>query len=637
MNFTNQNNPNIDFNLNINNLIPPKKTMSSNNVSSNNNKRLSLLKKECKKTKILFNTFSAKINMTENKSQKKSNLIINRNNDNNNNKIRKINKAKSANYNKIKYYDSEEDKKRDSYLYLVKLKKYYSMQNNNIYNNSKSKYSSLSQSHNTKKIKTKIQNNEHNNTNNYFTINNYYINSKLSMTIDSNNKNNNIYNNIIPRNTSHSIFNKKNILNNDISEIINTRKKFNETYNRFYNMEQTLIKKNKKEITSKNNDTFDYSSMNEYWNKRNQDNNKKIVKIKNQLLKKGQREIKSAPKISNKSKELALNSSKNKNDNIKYNNIFDKLFHKKYINNSDINQKKLNSKPRINQKSEKMIRTIDDLFLWNNKRQKKIKEYETKIYKKEIFNKKNINLTSETLLKERRPFYTNKKVEDRLIEQGKTIKYKNKKYKEKTLNEMTEQKKYSNRNYNKIKNIKSKYMPKEESKNNESNTSNTKKSNNLFNFNYDYNINIFNKRTALFDKSKSNIIKELNDKTKKNEVLPNTNSKSLLLQNYMKSKVNQNKNNFKIKYNVTDFGSSDYKNEEEKNNMDNIEKLKAGLINNYEKNNFSVNKNVNNNTDRNKKGKNSNIFSIKDKRLEDLKKIIDFSDKLYKNQIKINS
>jgi len=636
MNFTNQNNPNIDFNLNINNIIPPKKTMSSNHVSSNNNNRVSLLKKECKETKILFNTFSAKINMAENKSQKKSNMIINRNNDNNN-KIRKINKAKSANYNKIKYYDSEEDKKRDSYLYLVKLKKYYSIQNNNIYNNSKSKYSSLSQSHNIKKIKTKIQNNESNNTNNYLTINNYYINSKLSMTIDSNNKNNNIYNNIIPRNTSHSIFNKKNILNNDISEIINTRKKFNETYNRFYNMEQTLIKKNKKELCRKNNDTSDYSSMNEYWNKRNQDNNKKIVKIKNQLLKKGQREIKSAPKISNKSKELALNSSKNKNDNIKYNNIFDKLFHKKYINNSDINKKKLNSKPRINQKSEKMIRTIDDLFLWNNKRQKKIKEYETKIYKKEIFNKKNINLTSETLLKERRPFYINKKVEDRLIEQGKTIKYKNKKYKEKTLNEMTEQKKYSNRNYNKIKNIKSKYMPKEESKNNESYSSNTKKSNNLFNFNYDYNINIFNKRTALFDKSKSNIIKELNDKTKKNEVLPNTNSKSLLLQNYMKSKVNQNKSNFKIKYNVTDFGSSNYKNEEEKNNMDNIEKLKAGLINNYEKNNFSVNKNMNNNTDRNKKGKNSNIFNIKDKRLEDLKKIIDFSDKLYKNQIKINS
>ena len=56
------------------------------------------------------------------------------------------------------------------------------------------------------------------------------------------------------------------------------------------------------------------------------------------------------------------------------------------------------------------------------------------------------------------------------------------------------------------------------------------------------------------------------------------------------------------------------------------------------KNNFSVNKNFNNSkSERSKKEKNRHIFSIKDKRLEDLKKIIDFSDKLYKNQSKINS
>ena len=51
------------------------------------------------------------------------------------------------------------------------------------------------------------------------------------MTIDSNNKKNNIYYNIIQKNTSYSHFNKDNKINNDISDIINTRKKFNETYN----------------------------------------------------------------------------------------------------------------------------------------------------------------------------------------------------------------------------------------------------------------------------------------------------------------------------------------------------------------------------------------------------------------------
>ena len=121
---------------------------------------------------------------------------------------------------------------------------------------------------------------------------------------------------------------------------------------------------------------MEYSSLNEYWNKRNQDNVKKIIKIKNELLKKGKREIKSVPKISNKSKELAINSHKNKNDKFKFNNIFDKLFQSKNLNHSHMYQKreKERSKPKINEKSEKMKRTINDLYLWNNKRQKKIKE-----------------------------------------------------------------------------------------------------------------------------------------------------------------------------------------------------------------------------------------------------------------------
>ena len=44
-----------------------------------------------------------------------------------------------------------------------------------------------------------------------------------------------------------------------------------------------------------------------------------------------------------------------------------------------------------------------------------------------------------------------------------------------------------------------------------------------------------------------------------------------------------------------------------------------------------------NNSDRIRREKSSNIYRIKDKRKEDLKKIIDFSEKLYKNQNKIIS
>ena len=190
------------------------------------------------------------------------------------------------------------------------------------------------------------------------------------------------------------------ISSNDLSEIINTRKKFNEAYNHYYNLNQTdniNLNKNKTKFKEKNknvSDIYDYSQLNDYWNKR-------LFKIKNELLKKTEKEIKSAPKISNRSKELANNSRINQSDNFKFNNIFDKLFHSNIMNNSNISKKIYNSKPKINEKSEKMKRTIDDLYLWNTKRQKKIKENENKIYKKEILKKKIINLTSEVILKER--------------------------------------------------------------------------------------------------------------------------------------------------------------------------------------------------------------------------------------------
>ena len=621
MNLSNQrNNQNNDLNLNI--YAPYKGFISANRLSSEKNKnRMLVLNEERKDNIVLFNTFSSKPKIEENKSQKLQNVHIK---NKEGQKSQKIKKAKSVNYNKIKYYDNEEDKKRDSYLYLVKLKKYYSM-HNNLYNINKSKYSSQSHGYNSNKRRVSTKSNEIEKTHEYENINNYYAHSKLNMTIDSNNKQFNIYKKIIKGNESHSCFNKNNNNKcNDISEIINTRIKFNETYNYFYNMKHSNLNKcsylnqTKQDITNKNNNTSDYSSLNNYWNKRTQDNSKKIVKIRNELFNKEQDEIQSVPQISNKSKELVNNSNKSKSDNFKYKNIFDKLFNKKNINDSSISRKKrYNNKPKINQKSEKMTRTLDDLFLWNNKKQKKIKENENKIYKKEIFHKKNINLTSESILKERRPFYLNKKVEDRLIEQGKSIKIKNSKIKEKFINEITEQKKYSNINFNHNKSIKSKYMPKEESKNNENNNSFLKHNSNIFNFNYDYNINIFNKRNSLFDKNKNNIIKELNDKSSMDKKSSNRNSRTLLLQNYMKNKINYNRNNVNIIYNKTDLFNYEIK---DKNN---IKELKLNLINRSDKNDA--------------KEKDNNVSYAKDKRLEDLKKIMDFSEKLYKSQNKIIS
>ena len=71
-----------------------------------------------------------------------------------------------------------------------------------------------------------------------------------------------------------------------------------------------------------------------------------------------------------------------------------------------------------------MTRTIDDLYLWKNKKEKKLKENTENLFKKIVYNKKNTNQTSEAILKERRPNYLLKKVEDRLLEQGKNLRIK---------------------------------------------------------------------------------------------------------------------------------------------------------------------------------------------------------------------
>ena len=97
----------------------------------------------------------------------------------------------------------------------------------------------------------------------------------------------------------------------------------------------------------------------------------------------------------------------------------------------------------------------------------------------------------------------------------------------------------------------------------------------------------------------------------------NRNSRTLLLQNYMKSKVNYNRNNVNIIYNKTDLFNYEIK---DKNN---IKELKLNLINRSDKNDA--------------KEKDNNVSYAKDKRLEDLKKIMDFSEKLYKSQNKIIS
>ena len=506
-----------------------KETQEMTHKKSSINSQKSLNKKLQNERKTNYKNIIKKINMI---SSEKPNKINNKN---------KIPLRPNKNISNITNYEN-----KDSYIYLMKLKNNYSTdklkEENSYYtniqgnNNNNSNY----------KIKT---NNNQNLMNKNLTANNFYPPKNNSKNIKKLNKTpKNVSINYIDnsnkksrlnRNISFPYFNKMNILNsninqfnniNDFSEILNVRKKYNETCNNFYQnnrqkksnnklirnltenntFKKLKIKKQKSNNNFNINQTSDYSSINSYWNKRSKDTMQKMSQIKNELIQKEENEIQLIPKISQKSKELAKNADKCK---IEFNNIYDRLF---YINNLNLNvnidkennnynkiKNNIQYQPIINKKSKKMTRTIDDLYLWQNKRQKKIKENEENIFKKTVYNKKNTNLTSEVILKERRPNYIHKKVEDRLIEQGKNQKIKKEIEKEKCIHQLTEQKTYVNNNYN---NIKSKYLERKE--NNKNNTEDNKNfdsneniQNNYYNIANLRNYDNFNKKLIYYGKN----------------------------------------------------------------------------------------------------------------------------------------
>ena len=516
---TMRNTPN-NYNNNKEYQSSQKETQEMTHKKSSINSQKSLNKKLQNEKKSNYKDIIKKINLISTEKPNKVNIK------------NKIPLRPKKNISNINNYEN-----KDSYIYIFKLKNNYSTdklkEENSYYTN--------------------IQGNNNRNykKNNNLTVNNFYPsknNSKktkrlnnIPKSVSINCIDNSNEKNRLNRNISSPYFNKMNIIcsninqlnkNNDFSEILNVRKKYNETYNNFYQNNHSQKKSNTKLIRNltenntfkklkikkqksnnnifHNNQTSDYSSINFYWDKRSKDTIQKMSQIKNELIQKEENEIQLIPKISQKSKELAKNTDKCK---IEFNNIYDRLF---YINNLNLNLNidkennnfnKINSDnqyhPKINKKSKKMARTIDDLYLWQNKRQKKIKENEENIFKKTVYNKKITNITSEVILKERRPNYIHKKVEDRLIEQGKNQKIKKEIEKEKCIHQLTEQRTYVNNNFN---NIKSKYLEQKISNKNNYENNNDFDTNEKIEYNY-YNIanmrnyDNFNKKLIYYGKN----------------------------------------------------------------------------------------------------------------------------------------
>ncbi len=290
---------------------------------------------------------------------------------------------------------------------------------------------------------------------NQMNINNYHEkinNSTGKMKLMKNTKNSNIYYNPIQNKKIDNYFFQNNEQNKD-NTTIKKNKKYNFSLRNLSTNNLNLTNFNKKNRNKSNNsNTSIYTSNYSYWEKRTQETQKKLNDIKNEDIRKKQKELRSRPKICKKSNEIAkklLNNESvfdrltNGNSQRKHTEIVKKI-------EENINQ---NKNPNINLSSKQIQRSINDLYIWKNNIELKKKEKINIIYKKN--NNPKTNKSSEEMLLENKPDYLNMKVEERLFEQGKKIELKKKEKEEQYLKEICQ-------TNNKIKNnysyIESKYL-----------------------------------------------------------------------------------------------------------------------------------------------------------------------------------
>ena len=207
-----------------------------------------------------------------------------------------------------------------------------------------------------------------------------------------------------------------------------------------------------------NNNNNNISSINStelYWKRKEKEKEKKLEQIRTERILKEEKELQDRPKINQNSKKI-LDRRGMKNVD-----VFNRLSDLSQIKNHNMQMEKIREKfqeshtPYINDNSRRMKRTIDDLYTWKNKNERKKTEsannFNKMIKRKQI----KINPLSEEILREKKSDYLNKRVEDRLLEQGRMQQYKNEMERQKYLDYITASKKYVNNEYI---NIHSRYL-----------------------------------------------------------------------------------------------------------------------------------------------------------------------------------
>ena len=151
------------------------------------------------------------------------------------------------------------------------------------------------------------------------------------------------------------------------------------------------------------------NSTESYWRKKDREKRRKMEQIKTERILKEEKELQEKPKINYNSKKIMGKKYQNKTD------VFDRLSDISQIQNHNDQIEKIRERfkeshtPLINDNSRRMKRTIDDLYRWKNKNDRKKME-SAKFLNKINKNKKIvINPQSEEILKEKKSDYINKK------------------------------------------------------------------------------------------------------------------------------------------------------------------------------------------------------------------------------------
>lgn len=212
-------------------------------------------------------------------------------------------------------------------------------------------------------------------------------------------------------NTNNNSFNYS--LNHSSDKIINTPKRDTTMVSKCKSVDK-LSKVSRKGSIS----TLDpnETSVNHYLQRRHTEAQEKLMKLKLEKQKKEILELRDRPKISENSKRIVERITNGVN-------VYDRLTNKNNQRRKDEEIRRLEtltkpvSKPCINETSEKLQRTIDDLYEW----QRKLDEKKTNLsnnQNKRVCQRPQILRQSEDMLREKMPDYLYTKVEDRLLERG---------------------------------------------------------------------------------------------------------------------------------------------------------------------------------------------------------------------------